>query len=206
MDESRVTIALLAGGPATRLPGKLALDVEGEPMLARAHRRLTAKGWPCVIGLRKPVTDHAVPAGCTVAIDEMPGSGPLGALCTVARKIRTPLFFAAAGDLPNLSTAFVEKLLAAYDAVGDRKPAAVLPTWPDGKVEPLAALYDTKAFLRGAEAALAAGRRKVTAALDGADVLAYKVQADDEPTLLNINTPEDYAALERSNLFDRPLA
>lgn len=195
----RVTVVLLAGGPATRLPGKLGLDVDGEPMLVRAYRRLTLTGWPCVISVRAPL---AAPmpgdAPYQVALDDVPNGGPLAGLRAAAGLVRTPLMFAAAADLPNLSAAFAVKLIAAYDGVQPREPDAVLPTWPDGKVEPLAALYDTQAYARGAAAALAAGRRKVTAALDGLDVLAYAVRSEDEIALLNVNTPQDYAQLRAS--------
>lgn len=197
----RVTVVLLAGGPATRLPGKLGLDVDGEPMLVRAYRRLTHAGWPCVISVRAPL---AVPmpgdAPYQVALDDVPDGGPLGGLRNAASLVRTPLMFAAAADLPNLSAEFAARLLVAYDGARPRTPAAVLPTWPDGHVEPLAALYDTQAYARGAAAALAAGRRKVTAALDGLDVLAYAAQPDDEDALLNVNTPQDYARLRASGL------
>ena len=192
----RVTVVLLAGGPATRLPGKLALDVDGETMLARVYRQLACTGWPCVISARRPLAARMPGAApYEVALDDMPEGGPLVGLRSAAALVRTPLMFAAAADLPNLSTAFTSRLLAAYDAAGTRAPHAVLPTWPDGKVEPLAALYDTAAYARGATAALAAGRRKVTAALEGLDVLAYPVQPEDEEALLNVNTPQDYERL-----------
>ena len=192
----------MAGGPATRLPGKLALDVSGEPMLMRALRRLTEPGWACVISVRTPLsvplTSAENAADWETAVDEIADGGPLGGLCSAARRARTPLLFAAAGDLPNLSAEFASDLLAAYHAARPREPAAVLPTWPDGHVEPLAALYDRDALVRGATAALAAGKRKVTAALDGLDVLAYPIRPADEEALLNVNTPQDYERLRAS--------
>jgi molybdopterin-guanine dinucleotide biosynthesis protein A len=197
----RITVVLLAGGPATRLPGKLALDVGGEPMLARVYRQLTHAGWPCVISVRAPLAARMPgDAPYQVALDDVPDGGPLAGLRNAAAMVRTPLMFAAAADLPNLSVAFASRLLAAYDAAGARAPHAVLPTWPDGKVEPLAALYDARAYARGAAAALAAGRRKVTAALEGLDVLAYHVRPEDEAALLNVNTPQDYERLRALGL------
>ncbi|HEV2908131.1 MAG TPA: molybdenum cofactor guanylyltransferase [Candidatus Eremiobacteraceae bacterium] len=196
----RISVVLMAGGPATRLPGKLALDVRGEPMLVYAFRRLTALGWPCVVSVRAPLAPQtgSALAGATVALDEISDGGPLGGMLSAAKSVQTRLFFAAAGDLPNLSTAFALRLLKAYDAA-PRSPAAVMPTWPDGHVEPLAALYERDAFVRGAQAALAQRKRKVTAALDGLDVLAYRITSEDESALLNVNTPEDYEALGRMN-------
>ena len=189
----RVTVVLLAGGPATRLPGKLALDVEGEPMLVRSLRRLTALGWPCVVSVRAPLEPSLATAfeGCAVAYDQLEDAGPLGGLHSALAHVRSPLFFAAAADVPNLSAQFAARLLAMYDAVMP-KPDAVLPTWPDRHVEPLAALYDRAAFARGAARALASGQRKVTAALEGADVFPYLVGPADEALFANVNTQADY--------------
>lgn len=188
-----VSIVLMAGGPATRLPGKLALDVGGEPMIVRTYRLLRADGWPCIVSLRTPpALASAAMTDCEFAFDEIADAGPLAGLHSAARRVRTPLFFAAAADMPNISAVFVRKLLAAYEAAADPKPAAVLPTWPNEKVEPLAALYDTRAFIAGAARALEAGRRKVTAALDGLAVMSYPVRSEDELALANVNTPADY--------------
>ncbi|MBV8082314.1 MAG: molybdenum cofactor guanylyltransferase [Candidatus Eremiobacteraeota bacterium] len=192
-DGDRVTVVLLAGGPATRLPGKLGLDVEGEPMLVRSLRRLTALGWPCVVSVRAPLEPPvaAVFEGSTVAYDRLADGGPLGGLHSALAHVRTPLFFAAAADVPNLSAQFAARLLAMYDAVTP-KPDAVLPTWRDRRVEPLAALYDRAAFERGAARALQSGLRKVTAALEGADVVPYLIGQEDEALLANVNTQADY--------------
>jgi molybdopterin-guanine dinucleotide biosynthesis protein A len=62
----------------------------------------------------------------------------------------------------------------------------------------LAALYERDALVNGATAALSAGKRKVTAALEGLDVLAYPVGPEHEETLLNVNTPQDYERLRTS--------
>ena len=182
------------------MPGKLALDVDGEPMVVRSYRRLTALHWPCIVSARTALAPALAGALCDaeVALDEIADGGPLAGLYSAARSTRTPLFFAAAADLPNISVDFARALLAAYDAAPEPKPSAVLPTWPDGHVEPLAALYERDAFVRGAGAALEAGKRKVTAALDGVRVLAYRVEAKDASILLNVNTPADFETLRRT--------
>jgi molybdopterin-guanine dinucleotide biosynthesis protein A len=192
---AEVTIVLLAGGAATRLPGKLALPVNGEPMLVHVYRRLTADGTPCILSVRDRLDPRLADlSACEIVTDEISDGGPLGAILSCARKVRTPLFVAVAGDLPDIDSGFIAKLLKTFhdgDAAGDALDA-VLPTWTDGKVEPLAALYATAPWIGGAERALAAGHRKVTAALDGLKVAAYRVTAADERMLANVNTPEDY--------------
>ena len=165
-------------------------------MLLRVYRRLGGQHRPCIVSVREPLdASLAARVRCPVVADADPDAGPLGALATAAEKVDTPLFFAAAGDIVHIDAAFVDSLLEDYRRAIDegRTPAAVLPTWPDGRTEPLAALYDTAAFLRGARAALQAGRRKVVDALDGLDVVAHPVRREDEERLANVNTQADYA-------------
>src|SRR5207302_10247775 len=63
---------------------------------------------------------------------------------------------------------------------------------PDGTLEPLAALYETRALLRAGRRALGAGLRRVTAAFEGLRVAFYALGPEDEAKLTNVNTPEDY--------------
>jgi molybdopterin-guanine dinucleotide biosynthesis protein A len=193
----RTTIVLMAGGLATRLPGKLSLPVNGEPMLVRIFKSLSASGRPCIVSARAPL-DAALAASLPgpVVADELPDGGPLVGLVSAAAHVVTPLMFAAAGDLPNMDGAFVDALEAAYDAASASgvSAEAVVPTWPDGSVEPLAALYDSRAFLRCGRTALSTGKRNVTAAFEGMRVVPFAVRAEDEAKLANINTRADYEA------------
>lgn len=193
-----LTIVILAGGKATRLRDKLTLPVDGEPMLARTVRRLKASGLPCVISVAKRAQFAGIvdSLDCPIVVDALPGQGPLGALATAAAKLRSCLIFAAAADLPNLGPEFVAKLVTRYEEScrewADPAPAAVLPSWSDGNVEPLAALYDREALLRGANAALARAERKVMAALAGLRIVAYPLPPEDEAMFVNVNTPDEY--------------
>lgn len=196
----RTTIVLMAGGLATRLPGKLSLPIGGEPMLARVYKRLSASGRPCIVSARAPLADAlAVSVPVPVIVDECSDGGPLVGLVSAAARVQTPLIFAAAGDLPNIDGAFVDALESAYDAarVSGNLPDGVVPTWPDGRLEPLAALYDASALLRCGRAALSTGRRNVTAAFEGMRVVPFSVRAEDEAKLANVNTPADYEALRK---------
>jgi len=192
---ARTTIVLLAGGSATRLPGKLSLPIHGEPMLVRIYKRLCDGRRPCVISARRPLDDaHAKAIDSPVVFDDHGEVGPLGAILTVAASLTTPLFFAAAGDLPELEAAFIDDLEAAYDreARSGMAPEAVVPLWPNGDLEPLAALYETKAVIRAGSEALKSGRRRVSAMIEGMRVLHFDVRPQDERRLANVNTRPDY--------------
>jgi molybdopterin-guanine dinucleotide biosynthesis protein A len=192
--EARITIVVLAGGNATRLPGKLALPIDGEPMLARVLRALSATGIPCLIAAGARKSDAiAENVGAPVVYDEHPGEGPLAALVSAAAEIGTPFFFAVAGDMPGIDAAFVARIVAAAEAAG--WPDAIVPSHADGTIEPLAALYKREPWLAAARAALATYRRNVSAALDGLRVTYYHVVPEDAPALANVNTPSDYERL-----------
>ena len=71
-------VVILAGGAATRFPGKLDRDVDGMPMLVRVYERVRGERQVYVAG-------HGFSAGtdallqCPVLLDRWPGRGPLAA-------------------------------------------------------------------------------------------------------------------------------
>jgi molybdopterin-guanine dinucleotide biosynthesis protein A len=137
-------ILLLAGGYATRLPGKLELAVEGEPMIVRVFQNLERSQWPVYVagkGSFAPPVDAEIAA--PLLIDRWPPHGPLHGLLSAAPFVRADRIFAVAADQPRLELGVLERLVAAWQA-GDE---AVVPAHAGG-AEPLAALYDRCALLR----------------------------------------------------------
>lgn len=196
--EARITIIVLAGGSATRLPGKLALLIDGEPMLARVLRALSETGAPCLIAAgAQPPERLILKSDIPVVYDDQPGEGPLAALASAAAAIRSPFFFAVAGDMPGIDAAFVARIVAAAEAAA--WPDATVPRHADGTIEPLAALYKREPWVAAARAALAMHRRNVSAALDALRVAYYQVVPEDEPALANVNTPSDYERLRSAS-------
>lgn len=202
MPKNAVTIVLLAGGRSTRLPGKLELAIGGEFMLVKVFRQLTSTGRPCVISVREPLGARIRQRLQAPTVnDAYQDGGPLGGLASAAAHVRTPLLFAAAGDLPNIDAGAIDaverRYLEAARASGPG-PDAVLPRHGDGEVEPLAALYDTAALLRNATQLLARGQKKITQALEGLRLTYYDIPEAEEHKYLNINTAADLASLRNS--------
>jgi len=183
---------ILAGGEATRLPGKLALEVGELPMLARVYRNLSRGGPVREIVLSckatlPPALDALLPVPAVV--DRWSRRGPLGGLLSTLAQMRSRWVFAAAGDAPFLDAAFVAAL-AAQRRSGDE---AVVPARVrDGvtQIEPLAALYDRLAFLREGLPVLRAGRGKLQLVIDR--LCARIVPVDDPLLFANVNTPDEY--------------
>ncbi|MDQ6824002.1 MAG: molybdenum cofactor guanylyltransferase [Candidatus Eremiobacteraeota bacterium] len=194
---SAVSIILLAGGRASRLPGKLSLRFHDEPLLVHVFGHLTrGRHRPCIISVRSelPAELRAV-LPVPMIHDRYEDCGPLGGLLSAAAAVKTPLFFAAAGDLPFVGAPFIDRLEQYYEELSKSSnpaPVAVVPRRKDGRTEPLAALYETAAFVEGATAAIARGDKRVTAALAGRPVVHFELSSEAERELTNINTAEDW--------------
>jgi molybdopterin-guanine dinucleotide biosynthesis protein A len=181
-------VAILAGGEATRLPGKLLLDAGGVPLLLRAYRNVgpgretvisCAATFPAALDALLPVP---------LIVDREPRRGPLGGVVTALGRMRSRWVFVLAGDTPFAGSALLERLEAA------RRPGdeAVVPVRQrDGRrqLEPLAALYDRIAFVRAGVEALRRGAGSMRAALAG--LRAHTLAVEDSRAFINLNSPAD---------------
>ena len=190
MSGSSIGVCILAGGEATRLPGKLALAVGDVPMLVRVYRNVSPAGetWlstkgPLAVGIDAPQV-----------VDRWPMRGPLSGLLSTMSEMRTAWVFAVAGDAPFVDAAFVatlaEHIAPDVDAIVPSHDAAAR------RIEPLAALYRREAYLREGMPVLLGG--------DGALRLVIErlrtrfVPAADAHVFANVNTPVEYAALRET--------
>jgi molybdopterin-guanine dinucleotide biosynthesis protein A len=181
-----LAVAILAGGQASRLPGKLELDAGGVPLLVRVYRRLREAGpvYIAAAGSFPPAIDEAL--DCPIVVDRFPGRGPLGGLASVFEAIREPQVFAAAGDMPFVSAQTVRELARAWEPGVE----AVVPVNAEGYLEPLCALYDRLAFLSAASGAFS-GRSSGSVRRFVESLKAKRVRLSDERAFANVNTPED---------------
>jgi molybdopterin-guanine dinucleotide biosynthesis protein A len=146
-------VVLLAGGRATRFPNKLEHVIGGRPMVVRSFERVRAAGWPVYIagkGSFSPETDARLDA--PLLLDRHPGGGPCRAFLDACGAVNADRLFAIAADQPNVDAALLHRLASAWQDGDD----AVVPEH-EGRLEPLAALYARRAFLREGFALRAAG-------------------------------------------------
>jgi molybdopterin-guanine dinucleotide biosynthesis protein A len=176
MDEA---VLLLAGGEATRFPGKLEREVEGKPMIARVLERVSGR-WPVFVAAK---AGFACELDAPLVIDRWPRGGPMLALLGAALQIPAKRIFAVAADQPLLERAVLEQLSAARQP-GDE---AVVPQH-EGGIEPLAALYVRRALLREGERLRGVGR---TAMHDLVTSLETRFVAIDRAYFHNVNEPSD---------------
>jgi molybdopterin-guanine dinucleotide biosynthesis protein A len=186
----RAGVVILAGGEATRLPGKLALDVGGIPLILRVFRNLSSgrETFVSCKGTFAAETDALLDAA--LVVDRWSRRGPLAGVVSAMSRMASPLVFAAAGDAPFVTSSLIDALEAARRA-GDE---AVVPMHPDAdgaeRLEPLAALYDRVAVLREGGAMLRERRYSMHGLLSRLRV--RRVRAGDALTFANVNTRASY--------------
>lgn len=185
---------VLAGGQSRRMgQPKAWLPIEGEAFLQRIVRTLGEVAGELVVVAAGGQELPALPAAAPVVRDSIAGAGPLVGLETGWCALRTQptRVFVCGCDTPFLKPEFV---FAVARACGDRE-AAVPVT--NGIRHPLAACYASDLLPR-LSAVISAGERRLQAFLEQLSV--YELHADEFSTvdpglqsLININTPEDWA-------------
>ena len=184
-----IAVCILAGGEATRLPGKLSLNVGEIPMLARVYRNVSP-GRPVWLSTKGPLPSPlASVIDARQVVDRWPQRGPLSGLLSTFSEIRSPWVFAVAGDAPFVDAAFIGRLAASIVPGYE----ALVPIHGDDhrRIEPLAALYDREAFLREGLPVLLGGEGALRTVIDR--LRTCFVPVDESRVFENINTPDDYA-------------
>ena len=197
---SSVGILILAGGEATRLPGKLALAAGDVPLVARVYRNFSQPARETFVACNRtfaPELDVLLPV--PAVIDRWPRRGPLGGMLTAMGRMRSRYVFAVAGDAPFVTPDLLDKLLAELRP-GDEAIVPERREEAEPILEPLAALYDRSAFLREGLPVLRGGRGALRLVIRR--LRARFVLFESSLTFTNVNTPDDYAALVES--LDEP--
>lgn len=193
LDRARIGVAILAGGEATRLPGKLGLSAGEVPMIVRVYRNVSAQRETFISckATFPPEIDALLP--CPMVVDNWKLRGPLAGMLSTFTKMSSDFVFAVAGDAPFVDSAFIDRLALEWRE-GDE---SVVPVHvADGRdlLEPLTALYDRRAFLREGLDVLASGKGALRSVIDR--VRARKIRVEDARVFTNVNTPADYAKLK----------
>jgi molybdopterin-guanine dinucleotide biosynthesis protein A len=180
---------------------KALLEVGGRGMLCRTAHLLR----PLVDDLFLVADDAAPYAGLGLPVipDVHPGRGAIGGIHAALRHAAHPLVLCVACDMPHIGPGVIELLLSSARTDDD----ALVPRI-GGWAEPLLAVYGRNASA-GFERAIASGRLKVMAALEGLrvrfiDESALRVADHDLRSFVNVNTPGELAAARDSAAEGKP--
>ncbi|HYG10586.1 MAG TPA: molybdenum cofactor guanylyltransferase [Pyrinomonadaceae bacterium] len=182
---------ILAGGASSRMgTDKAQLTLGGRTFLERVAAALGAIAPEIsVVGARERLAGSGLP----VVEDIYRGCGALGGLHAALLACRAPWAAVVSCDLPFVTGELFTRLceLRTEDA------AAIVPRQPDGRPQPLCALYSPARCLELAARLLAEGERRPRVLLQQAQTrwVAPAELADlrdAELFFLNVNTPEDY--------------
>jgi molybdopterin-guanine dinucleotide biosynthesis protein A len=181
----RPIAAVLAGGGASRMGSpKATLEVDGRRFLDRiVDVLLGAFDMVYVCGGDTPAL------GASLVHDDHPGEGPLAGIVSALRVAEGAPTFVTAVDMPMLTLETIRRLCVPPVGAGHARIARV-----DRRPQPLCGMYagDLEAHAVGC---LRSPDRSVMGFALGVPYLEL-VDIDDG-SLMNINTPDDYAALRR---------
>ena len=188
--ETPFSAAILAGGRSTRMgrdKAFLPMPPDGAPLIARHATLLRSLGTDDLLISGHAGVDYGV-ANARVVTDSVTDCGPLGGLATLLAAARHPRVVVIAVDLPHMTAAYLNKILAACNNC-----TGVVPLGPSG-YEPLVAVYP-KSFQAVIQAALAAGRLSlqplIQAAVTDSILLPLPIAESERTLFTNWNTPAD---------------
>ena len=191
---SDISSFITAGGRSSRMgTDKAWLELDGRPMIEH------------VIAAVQPITPRvAIIAnqpeyqrlGYPLFADSQSGIGPLEALRTALTYTATDRVILVACDLP-----FVKSELFRFLVEASSEHQATVPIGPDGKLEPLCAVYHRDA-LSVVNNLIVEGQRKIGLVFDrvATRIIAFAELAHlpgSDRFFANINTPDDYMRLRK---------
>lgn len=168
---------------------KALLVVDGERLIDRQLDLLSTLDPAEFVISGRAGQEYGCP-GVLVVNDDVAEQGPLGGLAAIFAATTSPHVLVVAVDLPAISPYFLSELCALR--ASDR---GAVPRTARGW-EPLIAIYP-RVCVERIHQHLREGRLAmqdfVTAAAAAGEIKALKVTAEDEPSLVNWNRPEDIA-------------
>ena len=178
------TAIILAGGKSSRMgEDKSLLTADNRTMIEKIVHQLIGHFREIIISAND-VEKYSF-LDLRVVPDLEKGQGPLMGIYSALLQSRHEINFFVACDIPDLNMVYVKELMRQA-----KSHEIVVPTWSDGRFEPLFAVYN-KSILDKAKKVLDSGRRKINLLYDLANVM-YLPMPDDVKWFKNLNTREEY--------------
>ena len=179
---------VLAGGRSSRMHAdKAALAYHGRAQLIEAMRLVAPLTARAFVSVRADQVSDTLRGGFAQIIDRRENLGPIAGIMAAQEEFPDVAWLVLACDLPFLSDAVLERLLA------ERDPSALATAYrsaQDGLPEPLCAIWEPAAAA-ALDAYQSGGGRCPRKFLIGHG--ARLLDPIDKHALDNVNTPEEYA-------------
>ncbi|HMV51216.1 MAG TPA: molybdenum cofactor guanylyltransferase [Blastocatellia bacterium] len=201
MSDKQIQVFIQAGGRSSRMGvDKAWLEINGQPMIEHvlAAARPVADGLSIVIHPANPnaarYSELAASRQARLLNDLHDHQGPLGGIYTALANCRAgEAALILACDVPFLTTEFLEFLCRKHRA---RAPQVTVPLCADGRLQPLAAIYD-QSCLAAVEEKLARQELKVGRLFDAVrseliDFQEFAHLPGASKFFLNLNTMAEY--------------
>jgi len=185
---------VLVGGESRRMGSdKALLSYDGKATQLERTAALLQSVCPRVFISQREAQPFPTPAGSEAIFDSVDEArGPLRGILSAMRAHPDAHWLVLACDLPNLTTATLEKLIAEFTAAATPELTAYKSTH-DGLPEPLCALYPS-----GSDAGLLTLAQELGKSCPRKLLIikeAALVEQDDPRSLDNINTTEEFKEL-----------
>jgi molybdopterin-guanine dinucleotide biosynthesis protein A len=195
-----VSALILAGGKATRFGGvaKHELVVEGRTIFERQVAVLAPRVAEILVSLGSSTRSAPDIAGASIRTvrDAYEGIGPLAGIAAGLAACRTPWLLVVAGDMPYISAALIDQLIArAHSSVDPHAADSVdaVGIRIDGLPEPLVCVLHTRA-LPIVERRIAGSDYKASRLLTDENLRVDWFENADRAAVRNVNSPEDLRA------------
>lgn len=177
---------VLAGGRSSRMGRDKALIPYGDHTLLEHIARVVERACGSVVLVGCPERYRALPYPAIE--DALPEQGPLGGIQAALCASSAEWNLVVACDMPLITVELLESLL---DAVRECAGDCLVPVSPDGRLQPLCALYRRRC-LDTVSALLGRGERKMCDAIPQLGAVLLPMSSAE--AFRNLNTPQDWSA------------
>ncbi len=195
-------IIILAGGRSRRMNcNKVFLEIRGEPLIRRVVRMASevSRKMVVAIGMQDRVEDFTsiLPEWVSVVRDTNEDKAALFGVLTGLESIKADYAVVLAADLPFVNPEVIRRLHREAEGFD-----LAIPSWSDGDIEPLYAVYKVSSARIVFKEAVRVGEVRMRDAikrLKRANYVSVEKFRDVDPLLrcfMNINTPENLRMVE----------
>ena len=178
------TAIILAGGKSSRMGrDKSLLSANNLPLIGKIVSQLKDHFPEIIIGANDIEKYRFLNLPVIPDLEE--GKGPLMGIYSTLLRSKHEINFLVACDIPDINIEYVKELIRQA-----KDHQIVIPTWNNGKHEPLFAVY-RKSILDNVKNLLDSGQRKISLLFKSTDV-KYMPLPDEGKWYKNLNTMEDY--------------